>query len=56
VEKCAKFPFCSKVEAAYGLETVSNVLTVVPSAPYVDLVVVSESASETGMSSIDFNM
>jgi hypothetical protein len=56
VEKYAKFPFCSKVEAAYGLETVSNVLTLVPSPPYVDLVVVIESASATRMSSTDFNI
>jgi hypothetical protein len=39
-----------------GLEIVSYVLTVVPSPPYVDLVVVSESACATMMSSIDFNM
>jgi hypothetical protein len=60
VENFSEFPFCSKVVAAYGLEIVSNVLTVVPSPPYVDLVVVSESASATRMSSssssIDFNM
>jgi hypothetical protein len=60
VENLAKFPFCSKVVAAYGLEIVSNVLIVVASPPYVDLVVVSESASALrilpSMSSIDFNM
>jgi hypothetical protein len=33
VEKCAKFPFCSKVEATYGLETV---ITVIDSPSYVD--------------------
>jgi hypothetical protein len=33
VEKCAKFPFCSKVEAAYGLETV---ITVIDSPSYVN--------------------
>jgi hypothetical protein len=32
VENCAKFPFCSKVEAAYGLETV---ITVIDSPSYV---------------------
>jgi hypothetical protein len=36
VEKCAKFPFCSKVEAAYGLETVITVITVIDSPSYVD--------------------
>jgi hypothetical protein len=36
VEKCAKFPFCSKVEAAYGPETVITVITVIDSPPYVD--------------------
>jgi hypothetical protein len=35
VEKCAKFPFCSKVEAAYGLETVITVITVIDSPSYV---------------------
>jgi hypothetical protein len=38
------------VEAAYGLEIVSNVITVIASPPYVDLVRlewVSESASAT---------
>jgi hypothetical protein len=51
------------VEAAYGLEIVSNVITVIDSPPYVDLVMVSKSASATrilpsmpSMSSIDFNM
>jgi hypothetical protein len=33
VENFAELPFCSKVVAAYGLEIVSNVLTVVPSPP-----------------------
>jgi hypothetical protein len=59
VENFAEFPFCSKVVAAYGLEIVSNVLTVAASPSYVDLVVVSEGASVTRMSSsssIDFNM
>jgi hypothetical protein len=36
VEKCAKFPFCSKVEAAYGPETVIIVITVIDSPSYVD--------------------
>jgi hypothetical protein len=31
MEKCAKLPFCSKVEAAYGLETVITVITVIDS-------------------------
>jgi hypothetical protein len=49
------------VVAAYGLEIVSNMLTVVPSPPYMDLVRlewVSESASAEVSSSslIDFNM
>jgi hypothetical protein len=69
VENFAKFPFCSKVVAAYGLEIVSNMLTMVASPPYVDLVrleckghrplVVSESASATRILLdvvIDFNM
>jgi hypothetical protein len=50
VENFAEFPFCSKVEAAYGLQIVSNVITVIASPPYVDLVGlewVSESASAT---------
>jgi hypothetical protein len=38
VENFAEFPFCSKVEAAYGLEIVSNVITVIASPPYVDMV------------------
>jgi hypothetical protein len=38
VENFAEFPFCSKVEAAYRLEIVSNVITVIASPPYVDLV------------------
>jgi hypothetical protein len=56
VENFAKFSSSSNVMAAYRLEIVSNVLTVVSSPPYVDLVVDSESARSTRMSSIDFNM
>jgi hypothetical protein len=33
VENFAEFPFCSKVEANYGLEIVSNVITVIASPP-----------------------
>jgi hypothetical protein len=33
--KCDKFLFWSKVEAAYGLETVITVITVIDS-PYID--------------------
>jgi hypothetical protein len=46
VENFAKFPFCSKVVTAYGLEIVSNVITVVVSPPYVDLV--SDDGTGTG--------
>jgi hypothetical protein len=35
VENFAQFPFCSKVEATYGVEIVSNVITVIASPPYV---------------------
>jgi hypothetical protein len=34
-KKCAKFPFCSKAEAAYGLETMITVITVIDSPSYV---------------------
>jgi hypothetical protein len=33
VENFAEFPFCSRVEAAYGLEIVSNMITVIDSPP-----------------------
>jgi hypothetical protein len=36
VEKCAKLLFWSKVEAAYGLETVITVITVIDSPSYID--------------------
>jgi hypothetical protein len=45
VEKCAKFPFCSKVEAAYGLETVITVITVIYSPSYIDHMDDSSSSS-----------
>jgi hypothetical protein len=48
VEKCAKFPFCSKVEAAYGLETV---ITVIDSPSYVDHMDGSSSSSSSSSSS-----
>jgi hypothetical protein len=43
VEKWAKIPFCSKVEAAYGLKTV---ITVIDSPSYVDHMDGSSSSSE----------
>jgi hypothetical protein len=46
VEKCAKFPFCSKVEAAYRLETVITVITVIDSPSYVVHMDGSSSSSE----------
>jgi hypothetical protein len=46
VEKCAKFPFCSKVEAAYGLKTVITVITVIDSPSYIDHMDDSTSSSE----------
>jgi hypothetical protein len=36
VGKCNEFLFWSKVEAAYGLETVITVITVIDSPPYID--------------------
>jgi hypothetical protein len=51
VEKCAKFPFCSKVEAAYGLETVITVITVIDSPSYIDHMDDSSSSSLSSSSS-----
>jgi hypothetical protein len=45
VEKCAEFPFCSKVKAAYGLETVITVITVIDSPSYIDHMDNSSSSS-----------
>jgi hypothetical protein len=39
VGKCDRFLFWSKVEAAYGLETVITVITVIDN-PYIDHMVV----------------
>jgi hypothetical protein len=36
MEKCARFLFWSKVEAACGLETVITVITVIDSPSYTD--------------------
>jgi hypothetical protein len=36
VENFAEFPFCSKVEAAYGLEIVITLITVIDSPSYID--------------------
>jgi hypothetical protein len=47
MEKCAKFPFCSKVEAAYGLETVITVITVIDSPSYIDHMDDSSSSSSS---------
>jgi hypothetical protein len=44
VEKCDKFLFWSKVEAAYGLETEITVITVIDS-PYMDVPSSSSSSS-----------
>jgi hypothetical protein len=49
VEKCDKFLFWSKVEAAYGLETVINVITVIDS-PYMDVSWSSSSSSSSSPS------
>jgi hypothetical protein len=46
VNKCAGFPFCIKVEAAYGLETVIIVITVIDSPSYIDHMDDSSSSSE----------
>jgi hypothetical protein len=46
VEKCDKFLFWSKVEAAYGLETVITVITVIDS-PYMDVSLSSSSSSSS---------
>jgi hypothetical protein len=42
VEKSDKFLFWSKVEAAYGLETVITVISVIDN-PYIDHMIVFES-------------
>jgi hypothetical protein len=46
VEKCDKFLFWSKVEAAYELETVITVITVIDS-PYMDVSSSSSSSSSS---------
>jgi hypothetical protein len=52
VEKCAKFPFCSKVEAAYGLDTVITVITVIDSPSYIDHM---DDSSSLSLSSSEFS-
>jgi hypothetical protein len=51
VNKCAGFPFCIKVEAAYGLETVIIVITVIDSPSYIDHMDDSSSSSSSSSSS-----
>jgi hypothetical protein len=46
VEKCIRFLFWSKVEAACGLETMITVITVIDSTPYIDHM--DDSASSLG--------
>jgi hypothetical protein len=47
VEKCAKFLFWSKVEAACGLETVITVITMIDSPSYIDHMDDSASSSSS---------
>jgi hypothetical protein len=56
VENFAEFPFCSKVEAAYGLEIVSNVITVIASPPYIDYMVDCPLSSSSSLSSCPLSL
>jgi hypothetical protein len=47
VEKCIRFLFWSKLEAACGLEIVITVITVIDSTPYIDHMDDSASSSRS---------